>query len=250
MESLQAWYQTPLGAKAAAAERSIIEGLLADMPQRFMLQLGDFGDGCRINAPNATFHWLGQRPEHGPADCTLAPENLPFLSDSLDAVLLLHTLEFSPDPHRVLREAVRALVPDGVLMALVFNPVSPFGLRRMIARRTGSFPWWGRFIAVPRIQDWFRLLDVRVSQVKPLYFRLPWGNEPMQSRLDLLDRYGLQFMPWLASAYLAIGRKEVRGLTPLRPIRQKARPKLVAGGVGSMGRTHLRSTHAEEDTHG
>ncbi len=38
---------------------------------------------------------------------------LPFAAASLDLVVLPHTLEFSADPHAVLREVERVLVPEG-----------------------------------------------------------------------------------------------------------------------------------------
>ena len=40
------------------------------------------------------------------------PRQLPIVSDAIDAVILPHTLDFSPDPHQVLREVERELAGD------------------------------------------------------------------------------------------------------------------------------------------
>jgi SAM-dependent methyltransferase len=44
-------------------------------------------------------------------------EALPFAENSLDLLILPHSLELSPDPHATLREAERVLVPEGKLIA-------------------------------------------------------------------------------------------------------------------------------------
>jgi len=47
---------------------------------------------------------------------------LPFAEQSLDLVVMPHTLEFSRDPHSCLREVERVLVPDGRGVICGFNP--------------------------------------------------------------------------------------------------------------------------------
>ena len=66
---------------------------------------------------------------------------LPFASNSLDLVVMPHTLETAADPHVALAEAARCLVPDGKLVIVGFNPVSLWAMRRRSAgtgaRRSG-----------------------------------------------------------------------------------------------------------------
>jgi ubiquinone/menaquinone biosynthesis C-methylase UbiE len=52
-------------------------------------------------------------------------------------VVLPHTLEFSADPHHVLREVERVLVPEGRVVISGFNPASLWGLRQ------GRSRFWG-----------------------------------------------------------------------------------------------------------
>ncbi len=63
-----------------------------------------------------------------------AADSLPFRSDSIDAILLPHTLELVEDPYAVLREAERVLCGEGCLMICGFNPFSGWGARRVFAQ--------------------------------------------------------------------------------------------------------------------
>ena len=56
-----------------------------------------------------------------------ASSELPFATDSLDALVLCHTLNTSPLPHEVLRECQRVLMPNGHLFIISFNPFSFWG---------------------------------------------------------------------------------------------------------------------------
>src|SRR5208283_1731784 len=88
-------------------------------------------------------------------------ESLPFASDSIDAILLPHTLELVEDPYAVLREAERVLCAEGCLMICGFNPWSGWGARRLFARllRRPPFPpGTRRVLSELRLRDWVALL--------------------------------------------------------------------------------------------
>ena len=57
-------------------------------------------------------------------------EELPFATHSIDLVVMPHILEFAEDPHQVLREVERVLVPEGHVVITGFNPASLWGLRQ------------------------------------------------------------------------------------------------------------------------
>ena len=82
-------------------------------------------------------------PDLGPGVTLCAPlASLPFASDSIDAIILPHTLELVEDPYAVLREAERVLCAEGCLMICGFNPWSGWGARRLFAQyfRRPAFP--------------------------------------------------------------------------------------------------------------
>lgn len=158
------------------------------------------------------------------ADALCQPERLAIRTDSVDAVLLPHTLEISPNPHAVLREVHRILRPDGKLLVLGFNPNSWWGVRHRVALQ--GFPRGiRRHISRRRLKDWLRLLNLTIAAVRPCYVTAP--NNNLQ---QLFQRSG-----HCASAYLLVARKETLPVTVVRP-RLGRRAALVKGLVNSPTR--------------
>jgi SAM-dependent methyltransferase len=56
---------------------------------------------------------------------------------------MAHALEFHDDPHQILREVERVLIPEGELIITGFNPISIWGLRQRLPNCPGDFPWNG-----------------------------------------------------------------------------------------------------------
>ena len=124
---------------------------------------------------------------------------LPFADDSLDLVVLPHTLELSPDPHATLREVARVLVPEGRLLIFGLNPNSLWGWRQTRARFWRCFwhtrlflPESGEFIGTSRLRDWLHLLNFETEPIRygcylpsvqsPLWLRRLGFLEPVGAR--------------------------------------------------------------------
>ena len=97
-----------------------------------------------------------------PAQVLADPHWLPFPENSLDLVVLPHALEFTTEPHQLLREVYRAVRPEGQIVLAGFNPFSLFGARRYFGRGETP-PWNGSFIALYRLKDWLALLGFEVT---------------------------------------------------------------------------------------
>ena len=100
--------------------------------------------------------------EHGAA-LAADPMQLPLASQSVDLVVLPHALESTADPHLVLREAERVLIPEGQLVISGFNPLSLWRLRQLFARKGSGAPWDERFIGLLRLKDWLHLLGFELN---------------------------------------------------------------------------------------
>ena len=102
---------------------------------------------------------------------------LPFASQSIDLVVMPHNLEFAPEPHQVLREVDRILVPEGQLIITGFNPASLWGARHASVRLGASpfLPAAGQLITLPRIKDWLKLLSFEPSRGRFGCYR-PWAR--------------------------------------------------------------------------
>lgn len=98
-------------------------------------------------------------------------QQLPFAANSLDGVVLHHSLETHADPRACIREVERVLKPGGRLLICSFNPYSFTGLRAWLARKTEN-PLYGRRLISPiRLLDWLALLNLKVDEI-PCYSSL------------------------------------------------------------------------------
>ena len=96
---------------------------------------------------------------------------LPFVEKSFDACLLIHQLDYSTDPHRLLREVDRITVDDGYLLLSGNNPLSVTGFCGLLPWNRNKAPWNGRMYLSSRVIDWLRLLNYEV-----IYHETLWLN--------------------------------------------------------------------------
>lgn len=166
----------------------------------------------------------GDRSE-GPAVVSRAPsvltrfEELPFASQSIDLLVLPHALELSPDPHALLREAERVLVPEGKLVMTCFNPYSLWGIRQMIGTVSGSafLPRAGQFISVPRLKDWLKLLSFDVEGGRFGCYRPAARSDAWLGRTAFLDKAGDRWWPVFGAVYMLAAVKRVKGMRLIGP---------------------------------
>lgn len=173
----------------------------------------------------------------------------PWQADSLDLVVLPHTLERSADPHACLREVERVLIPEGQLLITGLNPMSLWGWQTQPggSRRVGEASVQS-LIAYRRLRDWLRLLgfEVQVSRF--------WGWTPALSserwlqRLGWMERAGERWWPILGGVYLLMATKRVPGGHWL-PARQwrKVRSPAAAPAPVARSDTFMGHTPAEKD---
>jgi SAM-dependent methyltransferase len=176
-------------------------------PTRVMLDVDGVQARKRSNVEQTLSAWR-TRLVLGESDA------LPLGERSVDVALLPHTLDFCDDPHAVLREVNRVLRPEGHVVILGFNPMSLWGLRRLVSRRPRPAPWCGQFFRLARVKDWLALLDFEFTQGGMLYYRPPVNRETLD-RLFFFEKAGDRWWPMMAAAYLIVAKKRVFGMTPL-----------------------------------
>src|SRR5271166_6091293 len=104
------WFDSPLGVRVIREETALARIALDDVFGFELLQLGAWGPGRHLLGAARTQHTTLLAPELAAGVSLCAPlVSLPFASDSIDAVVLPHTLERVEDPYAVLREAERVL---------------------------------------------------------------------------------------------------------------------------------------------
>ncbi|MFN2349703.1 MAG: class I SAM-dependent methyltransferase [Thioalkalivibrio sp.] len=230
-QDLRAWYASPPGEALKADLCSYAQEVVPQLFGYHALQMGDLGEPMDLLEGSRIIHRvsLGIAP---PAQVLAQPRALPIQAETLDVAVLAHVLEYCADPHQVLREVERALIPEGHVLIVGFNPFSLMGLRRLFAGRAGSAPWSGRYYGVLRLKDWLRLLGFEVIECVPVGFRPPIKRAGLLRRLRFMETLGARFWPYFGGAYVIRARKRVTTLTPMRP-RWSPRRRVAAGLAGS-----------------
>ncbi|MDY6980638.1 MAG: methyltransferase domain-containing protein [Pseudomonadota bacterium] len=233
---LDQWYATRLGRLLAEQEQQQLDCELVNLFGYHLLHLGSPADRTMLRASRVNHHMRSRLdPDSRAAGedervLCLQPTALPFIPDSLDVVVLSHVLEFSDDPHTVLREVERSLIPEGHVAILGFNPVSLWGLVRLFRGSTGQLPWCGHFMTLTRLKDWLALLGFDVVQQRRYCYRPPWQRPRLMQRLAFVERLGRRLWPLFGGGYLLVARKRVVTLTPIRP-RWRARRRIAVSGL-------------------
>ncbi len=246
---LRAWFHLPAGHLLLEQESAQLEQVLGDLFGYHLLQVGCPG-GVEMLAASRIRHnmvmSLEARPGRGGAALCGSAAALPFAGESLDVILLPHVLEFSPDPHQVLREVERTLIPEGHLIVIAFNPWSFWTLWRWLGWRRRNPPWSGRFHSPSRVQDWLGLLGFDTLQVRSFVYYPPVRHGALLRRLHLFEYLGRRCQPFLGAAYVLVARKRVATLTPLVP-RWRLRDRLLPGGVPEPSARRNRSCSPDMD---
>lgn len=144
---------------------------------------------------------------------------LPFASHSLDLVVLPHVLEFAAEPHQVLREVERVLIPEGQLIVCGFNPASLWGARQMAGRLSGAhfLPLDGEFISLPRMKDWLKLLNMEVNRGHFGCYAPPCNTEKWLDRYAFMEKAGNRWWPYFGAVYMLQAIKRVKGMRLIGP---------------------------------
>jgi SAM-dependent methyltransferase len=240
--SLAPWFNTAVGAYAKAWERARLDELTADI----------FGfNAVQVGLPQLDALAANRMPNRWVTDASAAVlagaerevvllhdfTELPFATQSLDLLVLPHVLEFASEPHQVLREVERVLIPEGQVIICGFNPVSMWGMRQLAGRMTGAhfLPVHGEFISVPRLKDWLKLLNMEINRGHFGCYAPPCATSKWLRRYEFLEKAGNRWWPYLGALYIVQAIKRVKGLRLVGPALQKNRA-LVPGAVPATQR--------------
>jgi SAM-dependent methyltransferase len=211
--TLARWFTTPLGHYLLTREQAWFDRTVADIFGFLAVQIGlpecPFLVQSRIAA-----RWTVD--EAAPAQVLADPCWLPFPENALDLIVLPHALEFATDPHQLLREAYRAVRPEGQILISGFNPFSLFGARRYFGRGETP-PWNGSFIALYRVKDWLALLGFEVTGGSLDCYVPPFTQEKWLARSSFFEPAGDRWWPIGGAVYYLRATKRVLGMRVLTP---------------------------------
>lgn len=171
----RSWHDMPWGVYFRDALTQQLQPYLGKLYGFHMLKLGNLS--AEINTDNcAISHQVSVGTEGEQLQVLANPAQLPFESKSVDACLLAHTLSWSQDPHRILREVDRVLIDDGWMIISGFNPFSLLGISKMVPGIQRKAPWSSRMFSQMRLLDWLGLLNYEVVY-RTRFQVLPWHRQ-------------------------------------------------------------------------
>lgn len=217
---LEPWLASPQGEYVLAWEQQKLDAAVADVFGFNALQLGlpscDFLRANRIPLRQRAGEW-------GSVDVLCDMRALPFASHSIDLVVLPHVLEFHADPHQILREVERILIPEGQVIIVGFNPFSLWGAWRQAVRKNREFPFTGQYISVSRLKDWLKLLGFDLDRGAFGCYAPPCRQAHWLRRWRFLEPAGDRWWGIGGGVYLVRAVKRVHGVRLITPAwRQKA----------------------------
>ena len=214
-ESLHDWFQTPLGTYLLQRERAWLDNVTPDIFGFHAIQLGlptfDLLHESRIAHRVTVSPEIAAQPNHVQAQF----HELPFDTQSIDLCVMPHVLEFSENPHEVLREVDRVLRPEGRVLVLGFNPWSLFGTRKLWAAK--GYPWQGQFVSLVRIKDWLQLLGLEPASGRLACYIPPCETEKWQRRFRFMEPTGDRWWGVAGGVYMLEAVKRVHGMRLIAP---------------------------------
>lgn len=225
MTNINAWYKNNLGHALLEAE---LAGLACVLPETFgyyIAAAGDPTDKKTLLATSSIHNHIIINPENIsqltnntlPIKCNL--EELPFLSESLDAMVLFHILDFSPKPNIIIKECYNALINGGSLIIMGFNPYSLFGITKLLKHSKKDI-WQGNWISPRSLQNLLLKIGFDVKDYQTFYFRPPSKNT---KKLLFMEGIGGLFWPYCGASYMLVAKKTATILTPVGKLNSLAK---------------------------
>lgn len=211
---LSDWFETAKGGYVLAWEQAQFDSAVEDV----------FGfNAVQAGAPEVDFLRESRIPlkVHAGLDagCALRaePGQLPLASQSVDLLALPHVLEFSAQPHQILREAERVLMPEGSVVISGFNPLSLWGARRALGWERSEIPWCGRFIGLLKLKDWLALLGFELTGGRFGCYAPPFSQGVWLRRFAFMESAGDRWWPICGGVYVVRAIKHNVGMRLVTP---------------------------------
>lgn len=231
---LESWYVSPRGKYLSGIESALVNRELQECFGYNLLQMGPgrHPELC-ASSPVKNQFYLSPHTPAGTPDVYADYGELPFEAGSIDVAVLHHVLEWSQQPHQLLREIQRVIAPQGHLLLVCFNPWSLHGLWSLLSRYFPAATWRQRRIDKVRIDDWLSLLGFNLQSVSHGYNVPPSGQTWFDKHAAKLDEYCTRHNVPLGGVQVYHAISEVAGITPIRPRWNPIRAQLIGFGASS-----------------
>ncbi len=194
-QPIQRWFSTSTGAVILQQIREWNGEVLKRLYGMHLMQVGMVKENLADQAVEIHHRFvmsIGCTKEQSWAVLEGTDVALPIAMESLSVVILPHVLEFSSDPHQLLREVTRVLAEDGTVVIYGFSPWSLFNLGRRLPA--------GGYLSSGKVVEWLALLGYETRTVR----HQPWLSwNWRRSRV-------------VCGAYQVVAKRRVAPLSPVR----------------------------------
>jgi SAM-dependent methyltransferase len=214
---LQKFYRTEAGYGVRRIISAYMQNIWPDNRNQILLALGytpPFLDSIQAKqlfvmmpAAQGVAHW----PESdGNCTCLVDMEHLPLPDQSIDRIIMMHTLEGAASPQDTLNEAWRVLQSNGRLLLVVTN-------RRGLWAHSDRTPFGtGRPYSPFQIKDMLRNHGFYVERtVHALYTPRQLFSWPL-AITNMIEKYGARFFPGFGGLIILEASKQFYDPTPVR----------------------------------
>lgn len=226
--ALRQWFASEQGQFLLAAERVLLKEVVAGLSGYHLMELGAAGQEQLHDSFGHSHCFSFGSSLSYPSAAVADYESIPLPSEIIDTGILHHVLEFSDNPHRILNEASRVIIPGGHLVLVMFNPVSLLGLVKWPMGLFSHAPLWHyRSLRSGRVLDWLKLLHFQpvTTRMDCAFFplRCDKGVAAQPPKLKRLGEMGIL----IGAVTVIVARK-----TLLRPIHGNGFPYRAKRAVG------------------
>jgi len=225
--SLSGWLSTPQGTYVLDWELAQFDSAVDDVFGFRAVQVGlPEVDFLRQNRIPYRFTLALEQGAAVAAD----PLQLPLAAQSVDLVALPHVLEGHHNPHDVLREVERVLMPEGQVVISGFNTVSLWRVRQAFTFHRNGAPWDAKFIGLLRLREWLRVLGFELNGGKFGRYAPPFSDQAWLERFAFMEKAGARWWPVTGGVYVVRAVKRVPGMRIVTPAwrRERARRRALA----------------------
>ncbi|MFT6968352.1 MAG: SAM-dependent methyltransferase [Cellvibrionaceae bacterium] len=256
VDDIEQWFESDLGKNILSLQQDKLDALMPEVFGYHLMQMSVLNNLPLSRQSPVSHHFsLGFNPrqidsktdevsdnKNDKENFTIATsaisefEHLPIDEESIDAAILHHVLDYSIDPHRLLRETARTIISNGYMIIIGFNPNSALMLKKQIGRCVKrSDHWRYHDLRKDRVVDWLRVLGFKPMLVQYGYHSLPFNA----SFSVKFDRILAQLLPPLGAFYIIVARKHVIPMTVIREPWKKRRalPAWVKGKTATHSKT-------------
>src|SRR5690625_4487576 len=210
MSSLNTWLETAIGRHVRALAQRQINRLVSNVFGYHAVQVS-LPEWDLLRTSRIMHKWYTQQPVNPsqPRDDLLAaqPEALPFETQSIDVILLLHVFENAYDSHPVLS------VLDSVFVLAGYLPLWVWGHHYHMVGQSPCRPApAAHWVSPYRIIDWLELLSFDMEE-SFLGGYIPYCETPRWiRRWQFMERMGRRWWPIGGAVYVIRAVKRVSGM--------------------------------------